>query len=118
MVWNGAQLKWSRHLGPSNNKSAYKTSFKIKPSKRPSTNTSQNPSRKSNTVGTGSNRIPISNRKATKQAKKPEDDVIKIKSRSSDSTKKHAPKKPQISKKKLAADIVTIMETLKSLVRQ
>ncbi|GBB89622.1 hypothetical protein RclHR1_16360002 [Rhizophagus clarus] len=118
MVWNGAQLKWSHHLGPSNNKSAYNTKNKIKPSKRSNTNNSQNLSHKSNTVGTGSNRISIGNRKDFKQAKKTEDEAHKISKRSSDLTKKNAPEKSRISKKKLAADIATIMETLKSLVRQ
>ncbi|GBC07563.1 hypothetical protein RclHR1_07540001 [Rhizophagus clarus] len=69
-------------------------------------------------MGTGSNRIPIGNRKDSKQAKKTEGEAYKISPRSSDSTKKHALKKPQISKKKLAVDIATIIETLKSLVRQ
>ncbi|GBC09909.1 hypothetical protein RclHR1_00920027 [Rhizophagus clarus] len=118
MIWNGAQLKWSCHLGPSNNKTAYNKTNKIKPSKRSTTNNSQNLSPKSNTVGTGLNRIPIGTCKGSKQAKKTEDDPLKISKRSSDSTKKALPKKPRISKKKLAADIATIMETLKSLVRQ
>ncbi|GBB98294.1 hypothetical protein RclHR1_33200001 [Rhizophagus clarus] len=69
-------------------------------------------------MGTGSNRISIGNRQDFKQTKKTEEESYKIKKRSSDSTKKNAPKKLQISKKKLAADIATIMETLKSLVRQ
>ncbi|GBB96787.1 hypothetical protein RclHR1_28320002 [Rhizophagus clarus] len=111
-------FKESHHLSPSNNKAAYKTTNKIKPSKRPNTNKSQNLSLKSNTVGTGLNRIPIGNRKGSKQAKKTEDDTHKISPRSSNPTKKHPSKKPRISKKKLAADIATIMETLKSLVRQ
>ncbi|GBB97133.1 hypothetical protein RclHR1_29200001 [Rhizophagus clarus] len=118
MIWNGAQLKWSRHLGPSNNKTAYNKTNKIKPSKRSTTNNSQNSSPKSNTVGTGSNRIPIGTCKGSKQVKKTEDDPLKISKRSLDTTKKASPKKPRISKKKLAADIATIMETLKSLVRQ
>ncbi|GBB96784.1 hypothetical protein RclHR1_28310001 [Rhizophagus clarus] len=118
MVWNGAQLKWSRHLGPSNNKTAYNKTNKIKASKRSNTNNSQNPSPKSNTVSTGSNCIPIGNRKGSKQAKKTEDELFKISKRFSDSTMKITLKKPQISKKKLAADIATIMKTLKSLVRQ
>ncbi|GET01740.1 hypothetical protein GLOIN_2v1773466 [Rhizophagus clarus] len=91
---------------------------KIKTSKRSNTNKSQNLSPKSNTVGTGSNRIPIGNRKSSKQVKKTEDEPFMIPKRSSDSTKKTSLKKPWISKKKLAADIATIMETLKSLVRQ
>ncbi|GBB99450.1 hypothetical protein RclHR1_35250001 [Rhizophagus clarus] len=107
-----------RHLGSSNNKSAYKYTYEIKPSKRSHTNTSQNPSRKSNTISTGLNHIPIRNRKDPKQAKKTKDKPHTISKYSSDSTKKTALKKPQISKKKLVADIATIMETLKSLVRQ
>ncbi|GBC07298.1 hypothetical protein RclHR1_07370007 [Rhizophagus clarus] len=118
MTWNGAQLKWSCHLGSSNNKSAYKTTNKIKPSKRPHANTPQNLSRKSNTISTGLNRISIGNRKDFKQAKKTEDESYKISKCSSDSNKKTALKKPQISKKKLAVDIATIIETLKSLVKQ
>ncbi|GBB90238.1 hypothetical protein RclHR1_17110002 [Rhizophagus clarus] len=111
-------LKWSCHLGPSNNKSAYKHTHEIKPSKRLHTNTSQNLSHKSNTIGTGSNRISIGNRKDSKQAKKTKDKSHKISICSLDSTKKTALKKPQISKKKLAANIVTIIKTLKLLVRQ
>ncbi|GBB92541.1 hypothetical protein RclHR1_02020023 [Rhizophagus clarus] len=118
MTWNGAQLKWSRHLGPSNNKLAYKTTHKIKPSKQSNTNTPQNLFCKSNTVSTGSNRFLIGNRKDFKQAKKTEEESYKISKCSSDTTKKTAPKKPQISKKKLAADIATIMKTLKTLIRQ
>ncbi|GBB98202.1 hypothetical protein RclHR1_31660002 [Rhizophagus clarus] len=118
MTWNGAQLKWSHHLGPSNNKTAYNKTNKIKPSKRSTTNKSQNSSPKSNTKGTGSNCISIGNRQDSKQTKKTEEELYKIKKRFSDSTQKNALKKPWISKKKLAADIVTIMETLKSLVRQ
>ncbi|GBC05887.1 hypothetical protein RclHR1_00650006 [Rhizophagus clarus] len=33
MIWNGAKLKWSCHLGSSNHKLAYKTTHEIKPSK-------------------------------------------------------------------------------------
>ncbi|GET03986.1 hypothetical protein GLOIN_2v1690538 [Rhizophagus clarus] len=76
MIWNGAQLKWSCHLGPSNNKTAYNKTNKIKPSKRSTTNNSQNLSPKSNTVGTGLNRIPIGTCKGSKQAKKTEDDPM------------------------------------------
>ncbi|GBB84279.1 hypothetical protein RclHR1_01090018 [Rhizophagus clarus] len=59
MTWNGASLKWSCHLGPSNDKKSYKQSREIKTSKNSKTNLSQNPSHKSKTVGTGLNRIPI-----------------------------------------------------------
>ncbi|GBB88463.1 hypothetical protein RclHR1_00150059 [Rhizophagus clarus] len=93
MNWNGEKLKWSCHLDPSNNKSAYKTIHEIKPSKRSNINTSQNLSRKPNTVRTGSNRIPIGNRRDSKQAKKIKEESHTISKRSSDTTKKTAPKK-------------------------
>ncbi|GBB93206.1 hypothetical protein RclHR1_02130019 [Rhizophagus clarus] len=118
IIWNGDSLKWSRHLGPSNNKLAYKCTYEIKSSKRSNNNTSQNLSRKFNSVGIDSNRIPISNCKDFKQAKKIKDEPHLISKRTSDSIKKTALKKLQISKKKLAADIAMIIETLKSLVRQ
>ncbi|GBC09184.1 hypothetical protein RclHR1_08680001 [Rhizophagus clarus] len=70
IIWNGAALKWSRHLGPSNNKATYKRTKEIKSSKQSNTNTSQNLSCKTEVIRTGLNRIPIGNRKDSKQAKK------------------------------------------------
>ncbi|GBB91706.1 hypothetical protein RclHR1_19070002 [Rhizophagus clarus] len=118
MNWNGAVLQWSCHLGPSNNKKSYKRQNEIKTSKTSDTNNSQNSFHKSNTVGTSLNRIPISNCRDSKEAKKTKKETPQISKRTSEITKKSSSKKPQIFKKKLAADIVTIMKTLKTLVRQ
>ncbi|GES98719.1 hypothetical protein RCL_jg5593.t1 [Rhizophagus clarus] len=90
----------------------------IKTSKKPKTNNSQTSSLESNVYGTGSDRILIGICKDFKQAKKTKIKLILISDTSSDATKKNPKKKPWISKKKLAADIAMIMETLNVLVRQ
>ncbi|GBB84776.1 hypothetical protein RclHR1_11350002 [Rhizophagus clarus] len=115
MVWNGISLKWSRHLGLTNNKANYKNKKEIKTSKQLKTNNSQTSSPESNVHGTGSNRIPIGIYKDSKQAKKTKTKLIPISNTSSDAIKKNPKKKLQISKKKLAADIAMIMETLNAL---
>ncbi|GBB84950.1 hypothetical protein RclHR1_11530002 [Rhizophagus clarus] len=118
MMWNGASLKWSHHLGPSNNKATYKRTKEIKSSKQSNTNTSQNLSYKTEVIRIGSNHISISNRKDSKQAKKTKKEVPLISQSTLDSTKKTSLKKTQISKKKLVTDIVTIIKTLNTLIRQ
>ncbi|GES96546.1 hypothetical protein GLOIN_2v1773466 [Rhizophagus clarus] len=118
MIWNGASLTWSCHLSPSNNKAAYKQTKEIKTSKQSTINVNlQISSHKLKTVGIGSNRIPIGNRRDSKQPKKTKKEIPLISKSTLDSTKKSSSKKPQISKRKLAADIATIIETLNALVR-